>query len=50
MNAIKNAGASGNISYLLDRLAEYVETHTWAGVLLMVLLALAVSTADSWFA
>lgn len=35
---------------VIDRLAEYVETHTWAGVLLMVLLALAVSTADSWFA
>lgn len=49
MNATKNAGASANISYLLDRFTEYVETHTWAGVLFMVLLALAVSTADSWF-
>ena len=30
-------------------MASYIEGHAWAGVLLMVLLALAVSTADGWF-
>ena len=30
-------------------MASYIEGHAWAGVLLMALLALAVSTADGWF-
>lgn len=38
------------IDEALDAMASYIERHTWAGVLLMVLLAFAVSTADSWFA
>ena len=37
------------IDEALDAMASYVEGHTWAGVLLMALLALAVSTADGWF-
>ena len=34
----------------LDAFADFIETHVWAGVLLMTLIAFAVSTADSWFA